>query len=31
VIEDRPLDSGGWELRCAITPADLERLQARLP
>ncbi|MGQ9658963.1 MAG: ribosome rescue GTPase HflX [Thermochromatium sp.] len=31
VIEDRPLDSGGWELRCEIARVDLERLRARLP
>jgi len=29
VIEDRPLDSGGWELRCEIARVDLERLRAR--
>lgn len=31
VIEDQPLDSGGWELRCEIARVDLERLRARLP
>jgi len=31
VIEDRPLDSGGWKLRCEIARVDLERLRARLP
>ena len=29
VLDDRPLESGGWELRCRLARLDLDRLLAR--